>query len=75
MAAQTPGKNSFRVSQFVFNSDVPIDKNQPIFKELGALREQVYKDDAARPSTTLVQVNLFETRGDKLQSLHARTVA
>ncbi|HEX3313611.1 MAG TPA: hypothetical protein VHR72_01915, partial [Gemmataceae bacterium] len=33
-AAMVPSKNSFRVSQFVFNSDVPLDKNQPIFKEL-----------------------------------------
>jgi hypothetical protein len=70
--AALPGKNSFRVSQFVFNSDVPIDKNQPIFKELGVLREQVYKDLQLAPSTTLVQVNLFETR-DKFEAfMHAK---
>jgi Protein of unknown function (DUF1570) len=72
LAAATPAKNSFRVSQFVFNSDVPIDKNQPIFKELGILREQVYKDLQLAPSTTLVQVNLFESR-DKFEAfMHAK---
>ena len=71
-AALAPAKNSFRVSQFVFNSDMPIDKNQPIFKELSALREQVYKDLQLAPSTTLVQVNLFESR-DKFETfMHAK---
>ena len=71
-SAQAPAKNSFRVSQFVFNSDVPIDKNQPIFKELGVLPDQVYKDLRLAPSTTLVQVNLFETR-DKFEAfMHAK---
>jgi hypothetical protein len=70
--AAMPSKNSFRVSQFVFNSDVPLDKNQPIFKELSVLREQVYKDLQLPPSTTLVQVNLFETR-DKFEAfMHAK---
>jgi hypothetical protein len=71
-AAAMPAKNSFRVSQFAFNSDVPLDKNQPIFKELSLLREQVYKDLQLPPSTTLVQVNLFETR-DKFETfMHAK---
>jgi hypothetical protein len=70
--AGAPSKNSFRISQFVFNSDVPIDKNQPIFKELGALREQVAKDLVLPPSSTLVQVNLFETR-DKFEAfMHSK---
>jgi Protein of unknown function (DUF1570) len=72
VAAAAPGKNSFRVSQFVFNSDVAIDKNQPIFKELGVLPDQVYKDLRLVPSTALVQVNLFETR-DKFEAfMHAK---
>jgi hypothetical protein len=72
LAASVPGKHSFRVSQFVFNSDTPLDKNLPIFKELAALREQVTKDLALPPSQTFVQVNLFETR-DKFETyMHAK---
>jgi hypothetical protein len=65
--AGMPGKNSFRVSQFVFNSDIELNKNHPAFKELANLREQVYKDLALPPSNNLVQVYVFEDR-DKFEA-------
>jgi hypothetical protein len=58
----TPTKNSFRVSQFVFYSDFEIQRNAPLFRELSALREQVFKELQLPPSNTLVQVYLFEDK-------------
>ncbi len=57
-----PGKYSHRVSQFVFLSDFEVQKNLPIFRELGILREQVYKELQLPPSNTIVQVFLFEDK-------------
>lgn len=57
-----PGKNSFRVSQFVFYSDFELKKDQPLFKELSDLRESIYTELKVPPSNTLVQVYLFEDR-------------
>ena len=61
-AAWLPGKNSFRVSQFVFMSDMELRRDQPLFKELGILREQVYRELKLPPSNTEVFVCLFEDR-------------
>jgi hypothetical protein len=58
--AGTPGKHSFRVSQFVFLSDFEIRRDLPIFKDLGVLREQVYRELRLPPSNTEVFVYLFE---------------
>lgn len=55
-----PSKNVTRVSQFVFHSDFDLPKNQPLFKELSALRESLYKELQLPPSDTLIQVYLFE---------------
>lgn len=57
-----PGKYSTRVSQFVFYSDFELPKTQPIFTELAAMRESVYKELQLPPSNTQVQVYLFEDR-------------
>lgn len=57
-----PGKYSHRVSQFVFLSDFEMPKNLPLFRELGNMREQVYKDLQLPSSNTIVQVFLFEDR-------------
>src|SRR5687767_6098962 len=62
VASGMPGKHSLRVSQFVFHSDVELPRNQPLFKDLSNLREQVYKDLQLPPSSNLVQVYLFEDR-------------
>lgn len=57
-----PSKNSFRVSQFVFYADFELKKDQPLFKELSVLRENISTDLKLPPSNTLVQVYLFEDR-------------
>jgi hypothetical protein len=59
-----PGKFSFRVSQYVFYSDFEIKRDQPIFRELSDLREQVFKElQLPSPAAdSLVHVHLF---GDK----------
>jgi Protein of unknown function (DUF1570) len=57
-----PSKYSFRIHPYVFISDFPINEQQPIFKELALLREQVYKELMLPGGSTLVQVYLFENR-------------
>lgn len=55
-----PGKYSFRISQFVFYSDVPLDPNDPLFQDLEELPDQLQRELKLPPSTTPVQVFLFE---------------
>jgi hypothetical protein len=55
-----PGKFHLRESQYVFYSDFPLKPNLPLFKELGELRDQVYKDLQLPASNTVIQVYLFE---------------
>lgn len=58
-----PSKHTVRVSQFVFLSDFEISKTQPLFKELGGLRDQVARElnlhSSAGPA---VFVYIFENR-------------
>ena len=58
----TPGKYSMRVSQFVSAHDFEIQRDLPLFKDLGQLREQVYRDLRLPPSNTEVFVYLFEDK-------------
>jgi hypothetical protein len=60
--ATLPAKNSLRVSQFVFFADFKLDGDDPLFHELGDLREQVYRELQLPPANTLIQVYLFEDR-------------
>ncbi|MFO0865710.1 MAG: DUF1570 domain-containing protein [Gemmataceae bacterium] len=57
-----PSTHSLRVSQFVFYSDFELKKDAPLFRELSQLRDQVHKELQLPPSTTLVQVHLFEDK-------------
>ena len=57
-----PGKHQLRVSQFLFLYDFDLKRDQPLFRELSELREQVYKELKLPPATTVVQVFLFEDR-------------
>jgi len=59
---RAPSKYSWRVSQFLFLYDFELKRDQPIFRELANLREQVYKDLQLPSSMTVVQVYLFEDR-------------
>src|SRR4051812_41200956 len=38
-----PGKYSFRIAPYLFFSDFEVDKDQPIFRELAGLRDQLCK--------------------------------
>ncbi|MBI3410687.1 MAG: DUF1570 domain-containing protein [Planctomycetes bacterium] len=62
VVAGMPSKHSHRVSQFIFFADFEIQKNLPIFRELGNLREQVYKELQLPPSSNMIQVFLFEDK-------------
>lgn len=60
--AGAPSKYQIRVSQFVFLSDVEIRRDQPIFKDLAGLREQVNRELKLPPTTTEIFVYLFEDK-------------
>jgi len=57
-----PNRYSQRVSQFVFISDFELKSDQPVFKELTDLREQIIRDLGLPSPAVLVQVYLFEDR-------------
>lgn len=62
---QVPGlpcKRELRISQFIFFSDMDIKRDQPIFRELSNLREQVYRELRLPSSTKLVHVYIFEDK-------------
>ena len=71
-ASGAPGKYSLRVSQFIFMSDVEIQRDQPIFKDLSNLREQVYRELKLPPSSTEVFVYLFENEAAYLKFIHTQ---
>ena len=55
-------KSEFRVSQFVFLYDFPLDRTLPLFQELSGLREQIFKELQLPPSNTPIFVHLFENQ-------------
>ncbi len=55
-----PGKNSLRLSQFVFYADFPLNEHQPLFRELSELREQIFRELELPISNNIIQVFLFE---------------
>jgi hypothetical protein len=61
-AATLPSKYSVRASQFYFFADFKLDADDPLFRELGDLREQVYRELQLPSANTLIQVYLFEDR-------------
>lgn len=68
-----PGKYSFRVSQYVFYSDFEVKRDQPIFRELADLRDQVYKELRlpAPGSDTLIHVYLFADKDGYENFMHS----
>src|SRR5438105_4652110 len=72
IALAPPGKHSFRVSQFVFYSDIELPRDQPLFQELADLRDQVYKELSLAPANALVQVYIFEDRPHYDSFMHVR---
>ncbi|HEX5272955.1 MAG TPA: hypothetical protein VFW33_20805, partial [Gemmataceae bacterium] len=69
-----PGKFSFRVSQYVFYSDFEVKRDQPIFRELSDLREQVYKELQLPPpgADSLIHVYLFADKESYERFIQAR---
>ena len=68
----TPTKNSLRVSQFYFHADFELKADLPLFKELEALRDQIYKELQLPAANTIVQVNIFEDRNKYERFMKAR---
>jgi hypothetical protein len=57
-----PSEHSFRVAPYVFTSDFPINRDQPLFRELAQLRDHAQRELLLPPSTEEVRVYLFETQ-------------
>ncbi|MFL5328454.1 MAG: hypothetical protein ACJ8C4_06025 [Gemmataceae bacterium] len=57
-----PGKNSLRVSQYMFFADFELKRDDPLFAELSDLREQVVRDLQLPTAESAIQVYLFEDR-------------
>jgi hypothetical protein len=67
-----PGTRSFRLSQYIFLSDFELKQDQPLFRELVELREQVYKELHLPNTSALIQVYIFEDRDHYERFMHAR---
>src|SRR4051812_9501142 len=67
-----PGKNSLRVSQFVFFADFELNRDDPIFQELSDLREQIVKDLQLPTADSAIQVYLFDDRDRYERFMHER---
>jgi hypothetical protein len=67
-----PGRYSFRIAPYVFLSDFEVRRDQPLFKDLEGLRDQVYRELQLPPGRAVVQVYLFETkqRYDQFMAAH-----
>ncbi|HMF12659.1 MAG TPA: hypothetical protein VKE94_10150, partial [Gemmataceae bacterium] len=71
-ALALPAKNSLRVAQFVFLADFKIREDQPIFRELGELHEEVTKQLQLPASNRTVQVYLFEDKERYKRFIHGK---
>jgi hypothetical protein len=59
-APELPSKYTFRVSQFVFLSDVELRQDQPLAKDLAQHRETIYRELRLPASNTDIFVCLFQ---------------
>lgn len=57
-----PGKHWLRLSQYVFYSDAPLAQDDPLFRELEGLPEQIQRELKLPPSTQVIQVFLFNSQ-------------
>jgi hypothetical protein len=67
-----PGKNHVRRSQYVFYSDIPLQKSSSLFDELETLRDQIARELQLPTSNTIVQVFIFDSKEKYEQYMHAR---
>ena len=59
-----PSKDSFRLGQYVFFSDLEMKREVPLFKEMSELRDQIHKELQLPNTGNLINVYLF---GDKIR--------
>ncbi len=59
-APALPAKNQFRIAPYVFFHDFELKHDQPLFRDLESLRDQVYKELHLPSGTSAVKVYLFE---------------
>jgi len=71
-ALALPAKHSLRVAQFVFLADFKLRDDQPIFRELGELHEEITKQLQLPASSRTVQVYLFEDKEGYKRFIHAK---
>jgi hypothetical protein len=71
-ATAEPSKHTVRLSQYAFHSDFELKRDLPLFTELGALRDHVYRELQLPESTSLVQVFIFENRERYERFMRAR---
>ena len=57
-----PSKNTLRTSKYFFYSDLELKADNPLFAELGDLRDQVVRELQLPQANTIIQVYLFEDR-------------
>jgi hypothetical protein len=56
-----PAKNQCRIAPYVFFHDFELKQDNPVFRDLESLRDQVYKELHLPSGTAVVKVYLFET--------------
>jgi hypothetical protein len=71
-ALALPSQHSLRVAQFLFLADFKLRDDQPIFRELGELHEEVTKQLQLPASNRIVQVYLFEDKEHYKRFIHAK---
>jgi hypothetical protein len=71
-SAGTPNKTTFRISQYVFYADFPVNRHLPIFSDLANLRDHVHKELQLPTANTIVHVYLFENRERYLHFMRAK---
>jgi hypothetical protein len=71
-ALALPAQHSLRVAQFLFLADFKLREDQPIFRELGELHEEVTKQLQLPASNRTVQVYLFEDKERYKRFIHAK---
>ena len=67
-----PGKHHLRRSQYVFYSDIPLQKSASLLDELEELRDQIARELQLPTSNTVVQVFIFDSKEKYERYMHAR---
>jgi hypothetical protein len=67
-----PSKYSFSLLPYIFRSDFEVHQDQPIFRELAGLRDQVYKELQLPAGQRTINVYLFEDREHYQEFMQAK---